>query len=204
MKQVKMSQKLLLVESTFNRLYECYYDFYSSEVGNEMNTSTRLGGIDDNDSDDIDNAFEKKLEEEASLETKSEIGKYLLDNLEKLGSFDIFDWWKLNASNYPILSKTARDILAILISIVAFEFAFSTSGCILDEFRSSLSPKTVETLVCSQTWLKKDHTINLQEILEEVEKCEDITQGIIHKSFGLVIYFFVIYQMTTLLFSMFC
>ena len=40
-----------------------------------MNTPTRLGGIDDSDSDDIDDAFENKLEDEASLETKSKIGK---------------------------------------------------------------------------------------------------------------------------------
>ena len=62
----------------------------------------------------------------------------------------------------------------------------------------------MEVLVCSQNWLKKYHTINLQEILEDVEKYEDFTQGIIHKSFGLVIYIFVIYTMTTLFFSMFC
>ena len=78
--------KIALVESTFIRLYEWYSDFYSSELGNEMNTPSRLGGIYDNDNNDIDDAFEKKLDEEASLETKSEIGKYLLDNLEKLGS----------------------------------------------------------------------------------------------------------------------
>ena len=34
--------KIALVESTFNRLYEWYYDIYSSELGNEMNTPTRL------------------------------------------------------------------------------------------------------------------------------------------------------------------
>ena len=110
----------------------------------------------------------------------------------------------MNASNYPILSKMTRNILAIPISTVASESAFSTNGHILDAFRSSISPKTVETHVCSQNWLKKDHTINLQEILEEVEKYEDITQGIVHKYFGLVIYIFVIYKMTTHLFSMFC
>ena len=55
-----------------------------------MNTSTRLGGIDDNDSDDIDDAFEKKLEDETSLETKSKIGKYLLDNLENC---DLLIFW---------------------------------------------------------------------------------------------------------------
>ena len=62
--------KIALVESTFNRLYEWYYDLYSSKLGNEMNTPTRLGGIDENDSVDIDDAFQKKLEEGASLETK--------------------------------------------------------------------------------------------------------------------------------------
>ena len=171
-----------------------------------MNTPSKSGRIDDDDSLDIDDAFEKKLEKKASLETKSEIGKYLLDNLEKLGSYDILDWWKLNASKYPILSKMARDVLAIHISTVAFESAFSTSGRILlDAFRSSLSPKKVEALVCSQNWLKKYHIINLQEILEGVQMYEEITQGIIHKLFGLVIYIFVIYKMiTSLLFSMFC
>ena len=58
----------------------------------------------------------------------------------------------------------------------------------------------MRALICSQNWLKKDHTINLQEILEEVEKYEDITQGIIHKSFGLVIYIFVIYNNTSFLY----
>ena len=78
------------------------------------------------------------------METKSKIEKYLLDNLEKLGSYDILNWWKLNASKYPILSKMTRNILAIPISTVASESAFSTSGRILYAFRSSLSPKTVE------------------------------------------------------------
>ena len=93
-----------------------------------MNTPSRSWGIDDNDTDDIDDTFEKKLDEEASLETKSEIGKYLLDNFKKLGSFDILDWWKLNASKYPILSKITRDILAITISTIASESIFSISG----------------------------------------------------------------------------
>ena len=110
----------------------------------------------------------------------------------------------MNPSKYLILSKIVRDILAILISTMTSESAFRTSRRILDAFRSSLSSKTVDALVCSQNWLKKYHIINLQEILEGLEKYEEITQGIIHKSFGLVIYIFMIYKITSLLFSMFC
>jgi len=44
-------------------------------------------------------------------------------------------------------------VLAIPISTVASESAFSTCGRILDDFRSSLTPFMVEALVCTQDWL---------------------------------------------------
>ncbi|KAK2361801.1 zinc finger BED domain-containing protein DAYSLEEPER [Trifolium repens] len=40
--------------------------------------------------------------------------------------FDILNWWKVNSTKYPTLGLTARDILAMPISIVASESAFST------------------------------------------------------------------------------
>ena len=64
--------------------------------------------------------------------------------------FDILDWWKVNSSRYRILFQVARDVLAILVSTFASESTFSTGGCVLDSFRSSLSPNTVETLICTQ------------------------------------------------------
>ena len=42
--------------------------------------------------------------------------------------FDILAWWKNNGLKYLTLQRIARDILAILVTIVALESAFSTSG----------------------------------------------------------------------------
>ena len=40
-----------------------------------------------------------------------------------------------------VVAEMARDILAVPVSTVSSESAFSTSGQVLDQFRSSLGPK---------------------------------------------------------------
>ncbi|CAL0302923.1 unnamed protein product [Lupinus luteus] len=47
----------------------------------------------------------------------------------------------------------ARVVFVIPVSTVASELYFSTSGHVLDVFCSSLSPKMVEALICTQNWL---------------------------------------------------
>ncbi|CAN1268534.1 Putative AC9 transposase [Linum perenne] len=47
-----------------------------------------------------------------------------------------------------------RDVLAIPISSVAFESAFSTGGRVLSNFRSSLTPAIVEALIRAEDWLR--------------------------------------------------
>ena len=86
----------------------------------------------------------------------NEIDKYLAENCESRWGdvkFQILGWWKANSSRYQVLSKLARDMLVLPISTVASELVFSIGGCILDPFRSSLSPLMVQNLVCAQDWL---------------------------------------------------
>ncbi|XP_021600728.1 zinc finger BED domain-containing protein RICESLEEPER 3-like [Manihot esculenta] len=65
---------------------------------------------------------------------------------------------------FPILSHMMKDILAVPISTVASESAFSTGGRVLDCFRSSLTPKIVEALICTQDWLRKSqHHKSIEE-----------------------------------------
>lgn len=82
---------------------------------------------------------------------KSELDAYLAESIYQVeddSDFDVLQWWKASATKYPTLSKMARDILAIPITTVASESTFSTSGRVLDSYRSSLLPDTVQALVC--------------------------------------------------------
>ena len=82
-------------------------------------------------------------------------------------------WWKVNEPRFPILAEMVRDVLAIPISSVASECAFSTGGRVLDPFRSSLTPKIVQSLICVQDWLRSESfPINIEEDLEYLEQLE--------------------------------
>ncbi|XP_057965406.1 zinc finger BED domain-containing protein RICESLEEPER 2-like [Malania oleifera] len=50
-------------------------------------------------------------------------------------------------------SETSTSTGQVPISTVALESAFSTSGCVLDTFRSSSTPKIVQALICTQDWI---------------------------------------------------
>jgi hypothetical protein len=105
----------------------------------------------------------------------SEVDRYFLDGCEASTiEFDFLFWWRVNAPKYPILTEIACDILVIHISIVASESTFSNGGRILDPFRSSLSPLTVEAFICIQDWLKGNEDLdneNFIEIFDEHGKC---------------------------------
>ena len=64
-------------------------------------------------------------------------------------------------------------MLAVPVSTMASESAFSTGGCILDPFRSSLAHEMVQSLICTQNWLQSLVQISLQQAMDDVELFED-------------------------------
>ena len=78
----------------------------------------------------------------------------------------------LNSLRYLVLSKVAKDVLAIPSSTLASESTFSTRGRTFDRFRSSLTP-AAEVLICCQDWLRKSNKpIELEESIEALENFE--------------------------------
>ncbi|KAK8936844.1 hypothetical protein KSP39_PZI012699 [Platanthera zijinensis] len=74
-------------------------------------------------------------------------------------SFDALVWWKENSMTYRILSKMARDILAIPITTVASEATFSAGSRIIDTYRASLAPETVQILICGGDWTRSTYGV---------------------------------------------
>ena len=126
--------------------------------------------------------WNRQLEQNNDVVVGHEVDRYLLDPIEKPAENDdwkILDWWKLNGGKYPNLQSLARDILAIQVSTVASESSFNTGRRVINPYRSSLNPKTVEKLICLQNWLKADAIMGLEYIptMEEMESYEQIEAG---------------------------
>jgi hypothetical protein len=107
------------------------------------------------------------------IDCKIEIEQYYLEDVESPSTtFDILNWWKVNSTKFPILSKVARDVLAIPVITVASKSAFNIGGRVLDPFRSSLAPKTIEALVCTQHWLRSSPISLRNTFLSKVDDGE--------------------------------
>ncbi|CAL9012612.1 unnamed protein product [Prunus brigantina] len=124
----------------------------------------------------------KKIQQESeNVVITHEVDRYLLDPLESIDEeFDILGWWRINGLKYPTLASIAKDVLAIPTSTIASESCFSTSGRVIDSFRSSLSPRMVEALICSQNWIRSEDISSLQYVptIEEMEFYESIEMEI--------------------------
>uniref|UniRef100_A0A803LSZ0 HAT C-terminal dimerisation domain-containing protein n=1 Tax=Chenopodium quinoa TaxID=63459 RepID=A0A803LSZ0_CHEQI len=136
---------------TLNEIYELYVSENPLNDSIPPKTSDFLEEVEDMDSD-VDVAeleFEKDVGSSVGVQGKNELAKY------------------------PTIALMARDVLAIPVSTVASESAFSTGGRVLDSFRNSLSTKMVEALICAQDWLRTSQgLLILEERLEDMEKIE--------------------------------
>ena len=161
------------IKSCLRELFDEYRQIHApSEVQTEVNNPNQSSGARQGMlAEKI--AKRMRMESGSTNTAKSELEKYLSEDTDDRNKkIDILVWWRDNAPRLPVLAHLARDVLAIPVSTVASESAFSTSGRILDDFRTSLTPFMVEALVCAQDWLRRATPIDIQENMEELEMME--------------------------------
>ncbi|RYR58259.1 hypothetical protein Ahy_A05g023909 isoform A [Arachis hypogaea] len=180
-KKMKSKYKLQLIKWSFEKLYEKEdAEFLTSKVKETLfrvfDSYRLFGEISTQELEAHETSFAMEFEKEMQFNesaNKNEVELYLMEALEKSGvQFDILNWWKVNSTKFPILGLIARDVLAMPVSTVASESAFSTGGRVLNNYRSSLTPMTAEALICTQNWLRNSPKLVLEELIEELEKLE--------------------------------
>nr|GEX32960.1 hypothetical protein [Tanacetum cinerariifolium] len=94
-----------------------------------------------------------KTESSVTKNSKSELDRYLIEEIEGDEAY-------FTSGDFTVL--------------VASESTFRTEGRVLDSFRSSLSPETVQALICCQDWVRSvDVAVNLKENIDDLKKFED-------------------------------
>ncbi|KAK6933929.1 HAT, C-terminal dimerization domain [Dillenia turbinata] len=88
--------------------------------------------------------------------TKSDLDLYLEEPVLMLPwtqDFNILRWWRVASTKYPVLSRMARDILAIPFSIATSYEAYYTTERHVDEGVISIkTPKLLNALLCTRSW----------------------------------------------------
>ena len=84
----------------------------------------------------------------SSVELKSYLEAQFDDRFEREKGLELLVWWKTYGYKYLVLSHLARVVLVIPFSAVSSEHVFSTTGRIVEERISSLTPEMVEVLAC--------------------------------------------------------
>jgi len=161
------------------RLYQLFAEY--SDVGQESQSGSQSNHFDLGGNEDL-YSYNRFLSSTGLSSGQSDLSKYLDEALEShTNDFDILKWWKENSSRLPLLARMAKDLLAIPISIVPFESTFSLGGRVIDEYRSCLTPKTVEALVCNSSCIKGSRKALILDslLVEEYNEFEKLEEGTI-------------------------
>ena len=180
------SEAFAHVKEELFHVFHMYHDKFSSSVRSEASQQMQQGKT------NLASHLWKKLKCKFSSSSSqsqttpkwnsvSELNHYLKHDFANIdpdlssGKIDLLEWWKNNKWIFPVLSHFARDVLLVPVSTVSLEATFSMAGRIIEERRSSLTPKMVEAITCAKDWeLAKERQQHQLEDLEIVQAYADL------------------------------
>lgn len=82
-----------------------------------------------------------------------QVREYLTSPIED-EDCEVLPFWRRSQRNWPILARMASAMLAVPATASPSERAFSASGRVMSDYRSSMTPQNLEAQVCLKTWFK--------------------------------------------------
>ncbi|XP_062176097.1 zinc finger BED domain-containing protein RICESLEEPER 1-like [Alnus glutinosa] len=160
------------VLSVLHELYEVYVASHNSSIM-QLQQSTQENSRSTSGSTRVA-AVKKSTDLDVYLEEDVYICEKDVNGEDIDAEFEALAWWKFNALKYRILSKMARDILAVPITTVASESSFSVGGRVIGPHRARLSTETVEMILCGSDWARALHGLRKNSIIDEDEAVNKI------------------------------
>lgn len=85
----------------------------------------------------------------------NEVEKYL-STAQIEGNEDILHWWKCHRTEFPNLSRMAKDIFSVTATSVPAERLFSRASLTIRKHRNRLNAESARLLLCLQSWVTCD------------------------------------------------
>ncbi|KAI3681210.1 hypothetical protein L6452_35995 [Arctium lappa] len=152
------------VKEVMYELFDEYVKMYSTSIVDESGECEF--GSNTRDGNDGSSGLSELLLDVLSGETlvnrvKSELDMYLEEGcfFSQDYKFNVLAWWKEQSNTFRILSRMAINILAVPITTVASEATFSVGGRVIDLYRASLTPETMQMLMCTGDWCRSLHGV---------------------------------------------
>ncbi|GER39285.1 HAT family dimerisation domain containing protein [Striga asiatica] len=142
-------QGVALFESIRNGLFELFKEY---ERKYQPNVEDDNRGSSSSVSPMIDDSSSIKVTKKPVNVLKARYKQQKLESevFEDSEDLDVLKWWKINSGRFHVLS---------------------TGGRVLNVFRSSLTPKIVEALICARDWLRgSNKPLSVEELQDEETK----------------------------------
>ena len=141
---------LIMIRNAFTGIF----NEYASNMYSDTNSSTLL-----NAEENTMESFHKWTNSQRNVNTepswKSELDKYVDQRIISFNpEFDILSWWREQASNFTVLGRMVRDILAIPMSSIISGSTFNEKVVMDNPIFSGLDPQIIEAMICGRDWLE--------------------------------------------------
>ncbi|GET55653.1 ribonuclease H-like domain-containing protein [Rhizophagus irregularis DAOM 181602=DAOM 197198] len=126
---------------------EKFLNIYNSTYSNPNSSSTLSNSL----NNEYKNSITSKVFKRKHTQKIDEFQVHLLSPVCD-ESVDPLQWWKVNQTQFPRLSKMAMDYLAIPSTSVPSEECFSISKNLITDKRNKLAGKTIKSCMCLKSW----------------------------------------------------